>query len=69
MIRTEDSYNKQLLQLTSNMSSGNDNINNESSGRLYHFWWKSNLKRYRTTGKFVVEHRFNTNRRRYQRNN
>jgi len=51
------------------MSSRNDNIKNESSGRLYNFWWKPNLKRYRTTGKFVVEHRFNNNRRRYQRNN
>ncbi|XP_060858839.1 uncharacterized protein LOC132936166 [Metopolophium dirhodum] len=69
IIRTEDNFNKQLIQLTSNMSSRNDNIKNESNGRLYNFWWKSNLKRYRTTGKFVVEHRFNTNRRRYQRNN
>ncbi|XP_001948016.4 uncharacterized protein LOC100164773 [Acyrthosiphon pisum] len=69
IIRTEDSYNKQLIQLTSNMSSRNDNINIEKSGRPYHFWWKSNLKRYRTTGKLVVEQRFNTNRRRYQRNN
>ncbi|CAH1730985.1 unnamed protein product [Aphis gossypii] len=69
--RREDSYhNKQLRQLTSNRSSRNNIINNENSGHLYHFWWKSNLRRYRTTGKIVLEqHRYNTNPRRYYRNN
>ncbi|XP_026821758.1 uncharacterized protein LOC113560198 [Rhopalosiphum maidis] len=68
--RTEDGYPKQLRQLSNNRSSKNKNSNNENSGHLYHFWWKSNLRRYRTTGKIVVEqHGFNTNLRRYRRNN
>ncbi|XP_022169042.1 uncharacterized protein LOC111032879 isoform X1 [Myzus persicae] len=70
IIKTEDSFHKRLIQLTSNRIRRNDIINNENNGCKYHFWWKSNLKRYRTTGKVVVEqHRCNINRRQYQRNN